>query len=182
MPERHAAPERQIRAALPLLDIREYSWELPTERAGFFLVIEIGRDLLAGIDQALYRGGRFFEHGTFAAVELDLDNPLNAFGADHNRNADVEIPDAVLAVQPGGAGQYALLVEEVTFSHRDSGGRRGVKGRPCFEKIDDFGATIGCALDDLVDTRLRRPAHLHQVGHGNPGHRRIACKWHHRVA
>src|SRR6476659_9839722 len=50
------------------------------------------------------------ESGTLGAAEVDLDDALDALGADHHRHADIEIADAVFAVEPGGAGQHALLV------------------------------------------------------------------------
>src|SRR5207344_1679488 len=80
----------QHRLRLIFVDIHA---ELPAERAGFFLVVEIGGDLFAGIDQALHRGRRFFEHGALAAVELDLDDAFDTFGANDNRDADVQILD-----------------------------------------------------------------------------------------
>ena len=45
-------------------------------------------------------------------VQLDLDDPLDAAGADHHRHADIEVVDAILAGQVRGAGQDALLVLE----------------------------------------------------------------------
>src|SRR6185503_5451264 len=98
----------------PLPGIRGYSCHPP-----FFLVAETWRNLLAGLDQALHSRRRFFEHRALAAVELDLDDALDALGADHNRHADIEVLDAVFAIEPGGAGQHALLVEQVALRHRD---------------------------------------------------------------
>ncbi len=45
-----------------------------------------------------------------ARVELDLDDALDALGADHHRHADIEVLHAVFALEVGGAGQDALLV------------------------------------------------------------------------
>ena len=59
-------------------------------------------------------------------VELDLDDPLDAAGAEHARHADVEIVDAVLAGEMRGAGQDALLVLQEALGHRDRAGRRRV--------------------------------------------------------
>src|SRR5262245_63010892 len=71
---------------------------------------EVGRDLLAGVDQPAHRVGRLLEHRPLGAVELDLDDALDALRAEHDRHADIEILHAVLAVEIGGAGQHALLV------------------------------------------------------------------------
>src|SRR5665811_1596047 len=122
------------------------------------------------------------DRATFTTAELDLDDALDALSADHHRHADIKVLDPVFAVQPGGAGQYALLIEQITFRHRDRGSRRRVEGRAGLEQVNDFGAAIGGALDDFVDVRLRGPAHLHQVEHRNAGHRRITNERHHGVA
>src|SRR5918993_2036192 len=46
-------------------------------------------------------------------VELDLDHFLGPAGADHDRHADVEAIEAVLALDIDGAGHDALLVAEI---------------------------------------------------------------------
>jgi hypothetical protein len=68
-------------------------------------------------------------------VELDLDDPLDAAGADHDGHADIEVVDAVLAGEVRGAGQHALLVLEEALGHRDRAGRRGVKAEPVFSRL-----------------------------------------------
>ena len=55
------------------------------------LLAQIRRDLLAGLDQRLHRGDRLVELAALGAVELELDDALDALGADHHRHADVEI-------------------------------------------------------------------------------------------
>src|SRR6202166_656449 len=155
---------------------------LPAKAAALVLVAEIGRDLRAGLDQALHRSHRLFEHVAFGAVELDLDDALDALGANHHRHADVKILDAVLAIEPGGAGQHTLLVEQIALRHGEAGRRGRVDRGAGLEQVDDFCAAIGGAFDDLVDARLRGPAHSHQIGHRDAGHRRIARQRHHAVA
>src|SRR5258706_10321778 len=76
---------------------------------------EVRRDLLASVHQSLHRGGRFLKHVALRAAHFDLDDPLDAFGSDHHRHADVKILDAVLAVEPGRARQDALLVAQIAF-------------------------------------------------------------------
>ena len=100
-------------------------------------------------------GDRFLEHGALGAVELDLDDALDALGADHHRHADIEILHAVFAVEPGGAGQHALLVAQIAFRHRDGGGRRRVEGRAGLEQVDDLGAAVARCVRR---SRRRAPA------------------------
>src|SRR5829696_7358052 len=71
---------------------------------------EIGRNVHAGVDQRLHCAGGFLEHGAFRAVELNLHDALDALGADHGRHADIEILDAVLAIEPGGTRQHSFFV------------------------------------------------------------------------
>src|SRR6185437_14564679 len=89
----------------------------------------LGFQALDDFEQRLNGCDGFVEHLPFAAVESDLDDPLDAAGADHRRYADIEILDAVLAGQPGGARQYALLVAQKGLSHLDGGRRRRIEGR-----------------------------------------------------
>src|SRR3954451_8194457 len=67
-------------------------------------------DLLAGIDERSHRGDRLVEHLALRAVEFQLHDALDTFGADHHRHADIKILHAILAVEAGGAGQQALFV------------------------------------------------------------------------
>jgi len=59
---------------------------------------------------------------------LKLDHSLHAFFADYHRQTDIEIRDAIGAIDMDGAGQYALLVLEIAFGHGDRRGGRGVIG------------------------------------------------------
>src|SRR6476660_9882553 len=136
---RRAVPALRIRAAPPLPDTREYSWlVLLPAQVPACLIIEIRRDLLAGVDEALHGGGGFFKHRSLAAIEFNLDDALDALGTDHDRHADVKILDAILAVEPGGTRQHALLIEKIALRHRDCGRRRRVESRARLEQIDDF--------------------------------------------
>src|SRR5436305_14193682 len=75
--------------------------------------------VLDDVDQFADRGHRFVEGRPFLAVERNLDHPFDPAGADHDRDADVELLDAVLAIEPCGAGQHAFLVSEIGFGHLD---------------------------------------------------------------
>src|SRR6478609_5667937 len=141
-----------------------YSWMF----MGPLSLAEIGRDLLASLDQAFHRGDRLVELGAFGARQVELDDAL---GANHHRHADVKPLHAVLAVQPGGAGQHALLVEQVALRHRDGGRSRRVERRAGLEQVDDLGAAVAGAVEDLIGARLRGPAHFDQVGQRDAGDR-----------
>src|SRR5208283_2395837 len=56
-------------------------------------------DRLASLDQALHGCDRFFKHLLFGWIECNLDNFLDAIGADHHRHADIKIPDAIFPVE-----------------------------------------------------------------------------------
>src|SRR5690606_24464723 len=68
------------------------------------LLAEVGRDLLAGFNQALHRSDGFGEHILLGLGEFDRDNALDTLGADDHRHADIEIAHAEFAVEIGGAG------------------------------------------------------------------------------
>src|ERR1700761_1183719 len=124
---------------------------------------QVRRDLLAGIDQPLDGTDRLVEGFAVLAGQLDLDDALDALAADHDGHADIHVLHAVLAVEVGGAGHHPLLVLEITLGHRDRGRRRRIEGRTGLQQVDDLGAAIAGAVDDLVEPRLRGPAHLDQI-------------------
>src|SRR5215468_10086897 len=62
---------------------------------------QIRRDLLAGIDQALNGADRLVEGLAVLARKIDLDDALDALGADHHGHADIHVLHAVLAVEIG---------------------------------------------------------------------------------
>src|SRR3954469_17381095 len=121
---------------------------------------EIRSDLLTGLDQALHRGNRLVEIGPLSAGQLQLDDALDALGADHHRHTDIKTLHAVFAVEPGRARQHALLVAQIALGHRDRRRGRRIERRAGLEQIDDLGTAVAGAIEYLVDTRLRGPAHL----------------------
>src|SRR6202040_3398827 len=116
------------------------------------LLSEIRRDLLAGLDQRFHRAHRLLEHAALGAVELDLDDALDALAADHHRHADIEVLDAIFAIEPGGGRQHALLVAQIAFRHGDRRRGRRVKRRAGAQQAHDLAAAVAGAIDDLVDT------------------------------
>ena len=82
--------------------------------------------------------------------QLELDDLLDAAGAELDRHAHVEAVDPVLALEVGGAGQDALLVEHDRVDHlRRRGAGRVPGGRA--EQVDELAAALARALDHLVD-------------------------------
>src|SRR5882762_6997371 len=108
-----------------------------------------GAHLASDVDQPLHRLDRFVEFGLLLTVEADLDDALDPAGADHHRHPNIKVVDTVLPGQPGGAGQYPLLVAQIGLGHRDRRAGRGVEGRAGLQEIDDLGAAVTGALHDL---------------------------------
>ena len=117
-----------------------------------------------------------------SAIEGDLDDPLDAIGADDDRHADIKAFDAIFAIELRGAGQNPALVAQIGFRHGDRRGRRRIKSRAGLQETDDFAAALAGALDDGVEPGLRGPAHLDEIGQRDAGDRRIAQRGHHVVA
>ena len=136
----------------------------------------------ADLHEILHGFHRAFEVEPLMRVEIDLDHPLHALGADHRRHADIEALYAVFAGQVGGAGQHALLVLEIGLGHRDRRRGRRIVGGAGLQKLHHLGAAVARALDDFVQALMRDPAHLDEVGQRNAGHGRVAGQRHHGVA
>ena len=66
-------------------------------------------------------------------------------------HADVEAIDAVLALEVGGAGKDLLLVLQDGFDHLDGCGGGRVVGAAGLEILDDLGAAVAGALDELLE-------------------------------
>src|SRR6185436_12560783 len=143
---------------------------------------QVGRDFLAGVDQPLNGAYRLVEGFAVLAGQLDLDDALDALRADDDGNADIHVLHAVFAVEIGGAGQHALLVLQIALGHRHGGSGRRVERGTGLQQVHDLGAAVAGAVDDLVDARLRGPAHLDQIRQRNAGYRGIAHQRHHGIA
>src|SRR3954452_7052866 len=74
-------------------------------------------DPLASVDEAAHGRDRLLEHRLLVGGERDLDYSVAAAGADHDRHADEEPFDAVLAGEMRGAGQDAFLVAKLALGH-----------------------------------------------------------------
>src|ERR1700730_1614835 len=138
--------------------------------------------VLDDADQLADRGDRFVERRPFLLVERDLDHPLDAAGADHDGDADVEILDPILPVEPRRTGQHAFLVAQIGLGHLDRRTGRRIEGRAGLQQPDDLAAAVPRALDDFVEAIRRGPSHLDEVRQWDAGDRRIAHERHHRVA
>src|SRR5205807_2283687 len=91
--------------------------------------------------------------GLFLAVEVELDDALDPASADHYRHPDIEVLDAVLPGQPGGAGQDPLLVAPIGLGHRDRRARPRMEGRAGPQEIDDLGETVASSVLVIVITK-----------------------------
>src|SRR5262249_37741922 len=67
-----------------------YSWMF-IGAVGRRLLGECRNDLHAGLDQPLDRVDRSVEHRALRLLQVDLDDPLDALGADHHRDADIAV-------------------------------------------------------------------------------------------
>ena len=106
-----------------------------------------GAMLTQASQSACDRRDRLVEHLLLGPVEVDLDDALDAAGADHHRHADIHVLDAVLARQMRRAGQHALLVLEIgSRPSAIAGGGRRVEGRAGLQQADDLGAAVAGAL------------------------------------
>src|SRR5574338_339859 len=144
-----------------------YSW---TFIVASTLELDLGHELADVLDRGV-------EEPALIGVELDLEHLLDAPGAEHARDADVEPVDAVLALAQARAGEHALLVLQDGLGHLD-GARRGRDERGAgLEQVHDLAARVLRALDDGVDALARE-----QLGDRDPRDRAVAHERHHRVA
>ena len=132
----------------------------------------------------LHRGDKFFDRvdallkiGLLLRGQLQLDDPLDAAGAQNDRHADIIAADAVLLVAIGGAGNQPLLVANDRFDHLRRGRGRRVVGAAGLQQADDLRAAVAGALDDLV-----QPLGIEQLRDRNAADRRATGHRHHRVA
>src|SRR5512132_3021210 len=116
-PHSRLQPERRSREAALWLDTRGYSWFPQASLQSGDGCSEARRDPLAELDQRFHRFDRLHEGVALSRVEVELDDALDALGADHHRHAGIEPLHMVLAVEIGGARQHALLVLEIGLGH-----------------------------------------------------------------
>src|SRR5512140_2586554 len=135
---------------------------MPVTATSTFLVTEASRGLTLAMDvtigtalilggvlagekaaQLLDGVGRLLQSGCLIGRQLQLDDPLEAAGPEHHRDAHVEALDPVLAFEERGARENLLLVLEDRVDHLDRGGRGRVIGRAGLEEVDDLGTAAG---------------------------------------
>src|ERR1700693_952004 len=88
--------------------------------------------------QFLDRCDAFVERSLLFGGELDLDNLLDALGAEFYRHTHIKALDSVFPFEIGGAGKNLLLVLEDGLDHFGDGGRGGVVGAAGLEILHDF--------------------------------------------
>src|ERR1017187_1849069 len=86
-------------------------------------------------DELLDGGGGLLESGGLFRGELELDDPLDAPGAEHDWHAHEDAVDPVLALEVRGARQDLLAVVENRLGHLDGGRGRGVIGRARLQEV-----------------------------------------------
>src|SRR5262249_47763985 len=173
-PHSRLRPERRSRGAALWLDTRGYSWSRQASLQSGHGSSEARRDPLAELNQRLHRFDRLHEGVAFSRAKVELDDALDALGADHHRYASIETLHVVFAVEVGGARQPALVVFEIGIGHFQRGGGRCVIGRGGLQQATALRAAVTRALNDLVEPLLRDPAHAHEIGKRNASHGRIA--------
>ena len=89
-------------------------------------------------------------HLALLLAEVELDDLLDAAGAELDRHAHVETVDAVLALEQRRAREHALLVEDDRVDHLRRGCARRVPGRRA-EQVHDLAAALARALDHRLD-------------------------------
>src|SRR5947209_6553166 len=97
-------------------------------------------DLLTGDEQLFHRLDADVEVLARLRVERNLDDALDSARADHDRDTDVEIVDAILPRQMRRTGKHPLLVFQKALRHRDRAGRRRVERASGLQQRDDLAA------------------------------------------
>src|SRR5690606_26000320 len=133
----------------------------PARRTAGRALADAGIDVLAGLDEAANGLDALVEHGALLGGEFDLDHLLHAVLADDARHADIDVVEAVFALEVGRARQQPALVPQVGLGHQHGAFGRRVIGRARLQQVDDLGAAVARALHDLVELFLAGPAHLH---------------------
>ena len=114
----------------------------------------------------------------FSAVSSDqLDDLAHAAAAERHGHAQVDVLEAVLALEVGARGHDAAGVAEDRLDHHGRAGRGRVVGAPGAEQLDDLGAAVAGPVGDLRD-RLGRQ----ELGERDAVDRAVARERDHRVA
>ena len=113
----------------------------------------------------------------FVRRQADFDDFLHAGCAHLDRHAHVQVVDAVLAGQPGGAWKDSFFVPHNGRHHFGNGGSGRVEGAARFEVSDNLGAAVPRAFDQAFDDGF-----VEQFRQRNAGHGRVAGQRHHGIA
>ncbi len=117
------------------------------------------------------------ERAPLLGRELDLVDLLESRASELAGNAEEEIPQSVLALQPRGARKNALLVLGDRLAHLHRCGRRRVVRGAGLEVLDDLSAAGAGARDDRVELVLGDELRDRDAAHAG-----VRDEWHHRVA
>src|SRR5918992_3284206 len=108
------------------------------------------------VGEFLDRACGFLECRILFRRQLDLDDLLDAAGAQLDRHADEEIVDPVLPFEEHGAGDDLLLVLEDDLDHLGGGGA-GCVPRARANELRDLGAAVCRPFADGFDLLRRQP-------------------------
>src|SRR5215212_10017031 len=117
------------------------SYSRPANRLGS-VSIKNCDDLADGV-------GGVLEGPVLVVAQLELDDLLDAGGAELHRDTHVQAVDSVLAVEEGRAREEPLLVEQHSVDHLRAGRPRRVPGGRA-EQVHDLTAPDRGALDELA--------------------------------
>src|SRR6266550_9140268 len=95
--------------------------------------------------------GRSLQGGPLIVGEFELNDLFRAARPQLDGHPPEETADAILAVEPHGAGKNLLAVEHDGIDHFGDRRRGRVVGTAGLQQVDDLGTAVAGALDDGLD-------------------------------
>src|SRR5687768_10774143 len=136
---------------MPITPVTAITTFLPIVERQKAAIAFIAVPSLEGGHQLAYRVRALLERRPLVSAQLDLDDALESLSAELAGDAEEDARHAVLALEPGGAGEDALLVADDRLDHLHGTGGRRVVGRSRLQMPDDLRAAVPRALDDSVE-------------------------------
>src|SRR5687768_11027431 len=102
----------------------------------------IPRSELENAHRLAHRLRALAEIGALLRRELDFDDLLEPLSTELARDAEEKAGHPVLALEPGGARQHALLVVHDRFRHLHGCGRGRIVRGARLQELDDLGPTV----------------------------------------
>src|SRR5690606_34930194 len=88
------------------------------------------------------------EIGLLLLGQLQLDNPLDAVGAQYDGNAHIVTAHAVFTITVRSARNETLLVANHGFDHLGARSRRSIVGAAGLQQVDNFFAAVPRSLNN----------------------------------